>query len=478
MAKVLVADDEQSICDAFSAFLTHEGHTALTASTGADAVSLVAGERPDAMFLDVRMPGNENLEALREIKSLNPELPVIVMTAHGTLDTALEAMRLQAFDYIGKPVELAKARELLSRALHYSRTETHTDGLAELPAGDGLPRLVGQSPAMQEVYKMMGLLTANDLSVLITGESGVGKELVAHGIHDNSARADQPFVAVNCAAIPEGLIESELFGHEKGAFTSAHEKRVGRFEAASQGTLFLDEVSELPVHLQSKLLRVLQERSFERVGSGESHPFRARLIAACNSNLEEEMQAGRFREDLYHRLNLATLTIPPLRERKTDIAILAGHFLRVANEEVGKHLSAVDDDALELLEAYPWPGNVRELEHTIKRAALVARGNAITIHDIDGELLQQDPDSRAGSRDELRSLVRAWAERAFASSIDGPDEPDGSDDDNRYQDIVRCVEEEIIAAALARTGGNQVAASRFLGLNRTTLRSKLRKPAE
>jgi DNA-binding NtrC family response regulator len=471
MAKILVADDEQSICDAFSAFLTHEGHTALTASTGAEAITLVSKQSPDAMFLDVRMPGNENLEALREIKKLHPELPVIVMTAHGTLDTALEAMRLQAFDYIGKPVELSRARELLRRALHLSQPDAAASTIIELPEGDGLPRLVGQSPAMQEVFKMMSLLCANDLSVLITGESGVGKELVAHGIHDNSQRADQPFIAVNCAAIPDGLIETELFGHEKGAFTSAHDMRVGRFEAAGNGTLFLDEVSELPLHLQSKLLRVLQERNFERVGSGATHPFRARLIAASNRDLEDETRAGRFREDLYHRLNLATLTIPPLRERKTDVAILAGHFLRVANEEVGKSISGIDRDALERLEAYAWPGNVRELEHTIKRAALVARGTAISVHDIDIDFADSDSGPGVATRDELRSMVRAWADRAFASFIG--DDP-GPDDNARYQEILRCVEEEVVAAALARTGGNQVAASKFLGLSRTTLRSKIR----
>jgi DNA-binding NtrC family response regulator len=471
MAKILVADDEQSICDAFSAFLTHEGHTALTASTGAEAITRVSEQKPDAMFLDVRMPGNENLEALREIKKLHPDLPVIVMTAHGTLDTALEAMRLQAFDYIGKPVELSRARELLRRALHLNQPDAAPGTIIELPDGDGLPRLVGQSPAMQEVFKMMGLLCANDLSVLITGESGVGKELVAHGIHDNSQRADQPFIAVNCAAIPDGLIETELFGHEKGAFTSAHEMRVGRFEAAGNGTLFLDEVSELPLHLQSKLLRVLQERNFERVGSSATHPFRARLIAASNRDLEDETRAGRFREDLYHRLNLATLTIPPLRERKSDVAILAGHFLQVANEEVGKRISGIDREALERLEAYAWRGNVRELEHTIKRAALVARGTAISVHDIDIDFADTDSGSGVATSDELRSVVRAWADRAFASFIgDGP----GHDDNARYQEILRCVEEEVVAAALARTGGNQVAASKFLGLSRTTLRSKIR----
>ncbi len=474
MAIVLVADDEQSICDAFKAFLENDGHTALTASTGSEAVSIVADKAPNAMFLDVRMPGNENLEALREIRALAPELPVIVMTAHGTLDTALETMRLEAFDYIGKPVELAQARELLRRALHKSEPEPIDDGTASPIRSDGLRQLVGQSPAMQEVFKMMGLLTANDLSVLITGESGVGKELVAHGIHDNSKRSDQPFVAVNCAAIPEGLIETELFGHEKGAFTSAVDMRVGRFEAAAGGTLFLDEVSELPLHLQSKLLRVLQERSFERVGSGESHPFNARLIAASNRDLEKEMRAGRFREDLFHRLNLATLAIPPLRDRKSDIAILAAHFLRVANTEVDKDIGGFDKDALRKLESYAWPGNVRELEHTIKRAALVARGAALSTHDIDIDAGDETATPGPDAGDRLRAMVRAWADDTFANL--GDDNSTGGA--ASYQDIVRWVEEELVAAALARTGGNQVAASRMLGLNRTTLRSKIRKPED
>src|SRR5262245_37543690 len=259
------------------------------------------------------MPGMNGLEVLRELTAREPELPVGLMTAYGTVDTAMEAMRLKAFDYLGKPVELKQLRKLLARALH----RPHSPAAAEVPAATApAEELIGRSAAMQEIFKLMSLLTSNDLTVLVCGESGAGKELVARGIHQHSARRSRPFVAVNCAAIPETLMESELFGHEKGAFTDARDTRVGRCEAAEDGTLFLDEIAELPLAVQGKLLRVLQERSFERVGSLTARPLRARVIAATNRELAAEVERGRFREDLYHRVNLVTLHIPPLRRRK------------------------------------------------------------------------------------------------------------------------------------------------------------------
>ena len=461
MAKVLIADDEHAICEAFSDMLRAEGHSPVVASSGEEALEKVAADIPDLVFLDVRMPGINGIQVLEKIHSEHPTLPVIVMTAYGTLQTAMDALSFKAFDYLGKPVDLARIRSLLKRALH--KPSADTPSTQSLPSAQEEEPMVGRSAAMQEIFKRMSMLTSNDLSVLITGESGVGKEVVANGIHDNSERRNQPFVAVNCAAIPEQLIESELFGHERGAFTDAREQRRGRFEAAGEGSLFLDEISELPYTLQSKLLRVLQERSFERVGSVSPINFKARLMAASNRDLKAEVEAGRFREDLYHRLNLVTLEIPPLRDRKEDIEALATFFLGHANPEIGRDIQGIEPAALAKLNRYDWPGNVRELEHAIKRSVLVARGPFLAAHDL--ELPDAAPtDANAGDEAALKTAIRA----ALRDRLDT-----GTGEGTVFQELVQLTEEELVAEALRITDGNQVAASRLLGLNRTTLRKKL-----
>ncbi len=461
MSKVLIADDEHSICQAFAQFLRLEGHTPLLASNGREALAVVRRERPDVVFLDVRMPGMDGLEALALIQAEQPDLPVIVMTAYGTMETAMAALRQGAFDYLGKPLELPQLRTLLKRVLHRPQCSERA-ATGESPAAS---LLVGNSPAMQAIYKMMGLLTQNDLTVLITGESGVGKELVARGIHLHSARGEKPFIAVNCAAIPESLLESELFGHEKGAFTGADSRRIGRCEAAAEGTLLLDEISELPLHLQGKLLRVLQERTFERVGSVTPVPLKARVLAASNRPLEAEIEQGRFRADLYHRLNLITLTIPPLRQRKEDIEALAYHFLHRANIELGKQLEGIEAVVLEPLRQYHWPGNVRELEHTIKRSVLLARGPLLSIHDLD--LKPLEPVTVVPALDQLRGAARAALHTLLEEGAGSTAEP------GIFHSLVETLEKELIEAALELTGGNQVAASRLLGLHRTTMRKKI-----
>jgi DNA-binding NtrC family response regulator len=321
---------------------------------------------------------------------------------------------------------------------------------------------------MQDLFKSIVMLADNDLTVLVQGESGVGKELVARAMHDSGARAQEPFVAINCAAIPEQLIESELFGHERGAFTDAKAARTGRFEAAGRGTLLLDEISELPLHLQSKLLRVLQERSFERVGSLSAVPFRARLICASNRDLAAAVASGAFREDLYHRLNTVTLQVPPLRERREDIPELVQALVQRANREVGKAITSLEQPVIEALKAREWPGNVRELEHVIKRSVLAARGPVLTIHD-----LTFDPESTERAREERPVLATLLAALdAQASRLVDAASRDQAEAALYAVAVVR-LEQALVRAALGVTGGNQVAAARLLGISRSTLRSKL-----
>jgi DNA-binding NtrC family response regulator len=461
MSRILVADDESGICEAFAALLKGEGHEPILASNGKDAVRLVREKDPAVAFIDVQMPGGNGLEALQEIREIAPDMPVIVMTAFGTLETARQAIDLGAIDYLGKPVELQRVRELLDQALH----KPHAAAVSvPKDADSGGPTLLGQSAAMQELFKRMALLASNELTILITGESGVGKELVATAIHRSGPHAEEPFIAVSCAAIPDTLIEAELFGSEAGAFTDAKSRRIGRFEAAGQGTLFLDEISELPYHLQSKLLRVLQEHSFERLGSVNTIRFTARLVAASNRNLEDEVAAGRFREDLYHRLNLASLSVPALRDREHDIEMLAGHFLNQANQEIGKNVAGIEPDVIARLQRYAWPGNVRELEHCIKRSVLAARGTTVTIHDL--EMPEARSDALGNSADFSQSL-----KQHVSKMVAEPDQYGGSG--NVYQNLLDASGLELIHAALRHTGGNQVAAAKLLGINRSTLRKKL-----
>lgn len=468
MARVLVADDERSICDAFGLLLAAEGHTPLIASTGEEAVRLARESRPELAFVDMRMPGMDGLAVLKAIKEISPGLPVVVMTAYGTLDTAAQALRNHAYDYLGKPLDLAQIRQVLRRALHTPAPPSETSRVRTGGDAEARPALVGQSAAMQELFKLIVMLADNDLTVLVQGESGVGKELVARAIHESGSRVQAPFVAINCAAIPEQLIESELFGHERGAFTDAKAGRTGRFEAAGQGTLFLDEISELPLHLQGKLLRVLQERSFERVGSQTPVPFRARLVCASNRDLGAATAAGAFRADLYHRVNIVTLQVPPLRERRDDIPGLVQALVQRANREVGKAITSVEQAAVDRLRARDWPGNVRELEHVIKRSVLLARGAVLTVHDLNFEQEPARPDDDERSElDRLVQLVEAQA---------GPIVAAAANDESGIEVhalVMARLELALIRAALAATEGNQVAAARLLGISRSTLRSKL-----
>jgi two-component system nitrogen regulation response regulator GlnG len=401
------------------------------------------------------MSGLDVFDALRGI---DPRLPVVIITAHGTTETAIEAMKRGAFDYLLKPVDLHQLREVIGRAVELRRMQcvpAVLDSAAPDAPGD---RIVGRSPAMQEVFKEIGRVTAQDVTVLITGESGTGKELVARAIYQHSRRADRPFLAINCAAIPEALLESELFGHERGAFTGAERQRVGKFEQANGGTIFLDEVGDMAPATQAKVLRLLQQQQFERVGSGETLTVDVRVIAATNRDLREMVAAGAFRGDLLYRLNGFTIHLPPLRERKEDLPLLAEHFLRAANRKLGKSVRAFAPEALRLIEAHRWPGNVRELQSAVRYAVVQAVGEVIT-----ADRLPRSLQGGAGPEPSaVRLDVVAMAQDLLSRG-----------EDDIYLKIGQAVDRAVLETVLRHTGGNQVTASQLLGISRTTLRAKL-----
>lgn len=460
MPTLLLVDDDTSILEAFRVALAEPGLTLLTAASAAEGLRLAASQRPDVIVLDLALPDLPGLEVFRRLREIDARTPVIFITGHGTTDTAIEAMRLGAFDYLLKPLELGPLRQLLHRALDISRL-MHTPAL--VPA-EGLPEssdvLIGRSPAMQEVYKTIGRVAPQDVTVLITGESGTGKELVARAIYHYSRRADKPFLAINCAAIPEPLLESELFGHERGAFTGADRRRIGKLEQCCGGTLFLDEVADMTLLTQAKILRVLQEQTFERVGGNELIRTDVRVLAATNRPLEPMMAAGLFRRDLYYRLSVVTLHLPPLRERKEDIPLLVEHFLQRFNRELGKEVWRVAPETLELLQGYSWPGNVRELQSVLKQALLQASGRVLVPDFLPAGLWQAPPAPPP------QGLPPDW-ESFLESRLQA-----GSQD--LYAQWQALTERHLLLRVLQHTGGNQLQAARILGLSRNCLRAKIR----
>ncbi|MGQ9681988.1 MAG: sigma-54-dependent transcriptional regulator [Anaerolineae bacterium] len=377
---VLIVDDDPPIREMLADFLKDEGYEVLAAGDGASALDTLrkAGERIDLALLDVRLPDVQGLEILRAVSDKGMQLPVIVMTAHGTSSTAIHSMQLGARDYVTKPIDLNQLSSTIRRLLGQHALAQQVKNLqSKLNEYLIRERIVGQSPAMQEVYKLVGRVAGSDATVLICGETGTGKELVADVLHEYSSRAGEPLIKVNCAALPETLLESELFGHEKGSFTGAVAQRKGRFELANGGTIFLDEVGEMSPNTQKKLLRVLQQGEFQRVGGSEVLYTDIRVIAATNKNLEREVEEGRFRDDLYYRLNVIRITMPPLRERKEDIPLLTAHFLDRMRYRPGMPPSRISEEALRLFLEYSWPGNVRQLENTVERAVVMAQGNMI-----------------------------------------------------------------------------------------------------
>mgnify|MGYP001573076587 FL=1 len=391
--KVLVVDDDAKILFAFKQVLKKDGYKTIVAKDGEEALEKISAEQPNVVFMDITMPRFDGLEVLRRMKEKKEPAPVVIITGYGTMQTAIKAVQLGAFEYLTKPLDVARIREVTRRAIASAQSDAVTLEQPVRFKADIVNRyeLVGNSVAMQEVYKLIGSIstTPNHTSVLIVGESGTGKELVARAIHANSTNAQQPFVPINCTVLPETLLESELFGHEKGAFTGATDRKLGKFDIALGGTIFLDEIGNLSPHLQQKLLRVLQEREFERLGGNQPIHVDARFIAATNRDIETEVKNGNFREDLFFRLNVVTVHLPPLRERKEDIPSLANYFLCKYSEQLKKPVGGFSAKAMELLQTYCYPGNVRELENLIERAVMLTKGDVI-LPDSFGETVLSD----------------------------------------------------------------------------------------
>jgi DNA-binding NtrC family response regulator len=457
--RVLVADDELNMRRVLEAILRREGYDVVTAANGLEALGgMEMKGGVHTVITDLKMPGLDGMGLLKRLSADYPDVPVVMITAHGSVESAVEAVKLGAFDYLEKPFEQEQIRQVVAKAIN-TYALARRDARPEEPSGPGRFRLVGQSPAIRQIYGVVEKVANTPSTVLISGESGTGKELIARALHENSSRHAAPFIKINCAAIPKTLMESELFGYEKGAFTGAVGAKPGRFELAHGGTLFLDEIGEIPVEMQVKLLRVLQESEFERVGGIKTIKVDVRLVTATNRDLLAEVGAGAFREDLFYRLNVVPIHIPPLRERHEDIPLLADHFIAKFNDRLKKQISAIAPEAIERLVAYQWPGNIRELENLMERTMLFCEGPEIRVSDLPPEVAGAPapagalPVAAAGEEgarpapESLKEAVRAETER---------------------------VERELIQKALDATGGNVTQAARKLKISRKSLQTKMK----
>src|ERR1043166_119062 len=469
MSKLLLIDDEVDVQYSFQRIFDSPEIELATASSGEEGLKTIPKFKPDLVIMDVRMGGITRSEPLRRIRQMDPKLFVILMTAYGTTQTAIEAMKLGAYDYLLKPFDVPKLKEIVLNALKAARDMKQVVSYQPLLEQEDYELgIVGRSEAMQQVFKLIGQLAASDATALITGESGTGKEVVARAIYHHSNRSQHTFLAVNCAAIPEQLLESELFGHERGAFTGATLQRVGKFEQCHRGTLFLDEIGDMTPTTQTKILRVLQSGTFERVGGNQPITADVRIIAATNKSLEQAVAARQFREDLFYRLNVVRIHIPPLRERREDIPLLINYFLKKLARDQQRPLKSVATNAIKALEKYHWPGNVRELENAIRRAHVMAKGDAILLGDLPPEITGQSPgvfnaaapapgEVAATDTSSLARQLFQWARR-----------------DPKLK-VIPAIERELVIQALKETNNNQVHAAKLLGITRATLRKRIEK---
>ncbi|RKU18808.1 two-component system response regulator [Candidatus Poribacteria bacterium] len=464
---VLIADDDHSLRSVLSAALNKAGYHTVKAQNGKEAIECVQKDEFDVILLDIFLGDADGLELIETIQELNPAAAIIVITGHGTTQTAIDAAKQRAYGYLTKPIDLQQLLDLVSRAASASNQTKNVKASITAIDADGHGKMVGQCPAMQTVYQIIGRAAFSDETVLIMGESGTGKELVAELIHQNSPRSDNPFVVVDCSAIPPSLIESTLFGHVKGAFTDAHADRKGKFEQADSGTIFLDEVGELPIDVQMKLLRVLQEREIEPVGSNETRPVNVRIIAATNRQLDTAISQKKFRDDLYYRLNVITIMLPPLRERKEDIPELIVLFISRFAQEYQPPKIGISSETIKKLIEYEWPGNVRELENAIKRALVMCSGQMLLTEHFsqifdkpisDSTIDNQNPDQQ------IQTLLQGEVERYLESDADAG---------QLYAAIRSVFEKPLFEIVLKHTDGNRSKASEILGINRNTLHTKL-----
>ncbi|MDX9788129.1 MAG: sigma-54 dependent transcriptional regulator [Desulfobacterales bacterium] len=461
---ICVIDDDDQLRTSFHKLLTEEGYQVSGAASGEAGLELIDREIPDLVILDMRLPGMNGMETFQKIHKREPKLPVIIMTAYGTTDTAIEATKQGAFDYILKPFDIPNMLKVIHQALaagRFMRFPVDMNGTPDKISGEAI---IGRSQPMQAIYKAIGRAAPTDATVLIRGESGTGKELVARAIYQHSLRSKAPFLIINCVAIPETLLESELFGFEKGAFTGATHRRVGKIEQANGGTVFLDEIGDMPFNLQSKILRLLQEKSVERLGGRETIPVDVRIIAATNRDLEEAVATGKFREDLYYRIKVVTVQLPPLRERPEDIPQMVEYFTARHAADLGITTPSITVEALAALTTYSFPGNVRELENIIKKTIIFNRGAPISREDIAQTLNEKASTPLATSPDD-GSILRQWAQRVLTRKAT----------DNLYDLSMDHAAAILVKEALNLTGGNRSQAAKLLGLSRPTLHAKIEK---
>lgn len=470
MPTVLIVDDEPSVVSLVSRALEKlDGFTTVSANNGKDARHLLHSRNIDVAIFDLLIPDESGLDLMSAVKEIDTKIPVIYITGGGTAGTAIEAMKAGAFDYLPKPLNVSQLRELVTQAAHVRRLMTEPVGVAhtvEAAAdGDG-DFMVGRSAAMTAVYKDIGRVAPKNVTVLIRGESGTGKELVARSLYQHSGRADKPFLAINCAAIPEALLESELFGHEKGSFTGADRQRIGKFEQCHGGTIFLDEIGDMPLPLQGKILRLIQDQRFERVGGNQTIQTDVRIITATHRDLAAMAEAGTFRSDLYYRLNVFEVEIPALRDRVEDLPLLVGHFIHRASRELDQDVDRVSDDAMQVLRGYDWPGNIRELQSVLKKAVLNATGPLLLSEFLPDSI--REVSTAATDNLELSPMKHDAWEQFVDERIEG-----GTD--SLYDETIERMERWLLTRVLRSTSGNRVQAASMLGITRTTLRSKLTK---
>ena len=464
--KILIVDDEENIRRIFKKALEKKNYTVHTAPNAEDALQKIKNQKYSLIFSDIFMDGMSGLALLKEVKKINPQTRVVVMTAQDTMNNTIEAMRMGAYDYISKPFDFEVIYTLAARA--ESNRETQIPSQSEIKGKvdeDSVESIVGKSKVMQDIFKIIGKSATSNLSVLITGESGTGKEMIAEAMHYYSKRKDLPFVCINCAAISKELLESELFGHEKGAFTGAIDQKKGKFEIAKGGTLFLDEIGDMELALQAKILRVLQNKDFYRVGGKEVLEADVRIIAATNKNLEEQMEQKRFREDLFHRLNVINIFIPPLRDRMGDVTLLANHFLNKHATDLSQGEIYLSSETIKILNSYSWKGNIRELENVIKRAVVLARTGPILSEHLPDHIISEDfkgaeTDGLLNNR--FKQLIREYL-------LKNQEAQDG----HIYEKIIQLVERQLFEITLEKHSGKQVSVAKALGINRNTLKRKI-----